>query len=83
MARWLLTSHDRAHADCFHVIHDFLSCMLGVRRVGVTVAAGALQRELLIRYHRGEMQVLDRKALEQRAWSCYASDCQSNGEVMA
>ena len=83
LARWLLMSQDRAHADHFHVTHDFLSYMLGVRRVGVTMAAGVLQRELLIRYRRGDMQVLDRAALELRACSCYATDCQNYREVMA
>jgi len=82
LARWLLMSQDRAHTAQFHVTHDFLSYMLGVRRVGVTMAAGVLQREGLIRYRRGEMQVLDRSALERRACSCYATDCQSYREVM-
>ncbi len=74
MARWLLMSQDRAHADHFHVTHEFLAYMLGVRRVGITVAAGTLQRAGLIAYHRGEMQVLDRPGLEAAACSCYQSD---------
>lgn len=83
LARWLLMSQDRAHAEHFHVTHEFLACMLGVRRVGVTAAAGALQRRGLIRYHRGEVTVLDRMGLESVACSCYASDLATYREHMA
>jgi len=76
LARWLLMSQDRAHGDLFHVTHEFLACMLGVRRVGITVAAGALLRAGLITYHRGEVKVLDRAGLEAAACSCYADDHQ-------
>lgn len=82
LARWLLMSHDRAHLDHFHVTHEFMAMMLGVRRVGVTVAAGALQARGLIRYHRGELTVLDRPALEALACSCYGTDQSSYREHM-
>lgn len=74
LARWLLMSQDRAGGDQFHVTHELLAGMLGARRVGITVAAGRLQRQGLIHYHRGEMQVLDRHGLEAAACGCYGTD---------
>ena len=74
LARWLLMSADRAHGPQFHVTHEFLAGMLGVRRVGITVAATALQRAGFITYRRGEVTVLDRQGLEGAACSCYASE---------
>jgi CRP-like cAMP-binding protein len=83
LARWLLMSQDRAHADRFHVTHEFLAYMLGVRRVGITAAAGLLQREGLIEYHRGELAVLDRAGLEAAACGCYAADRLAYAEQLA
>lgn len=74
LARRLLMSQDRACADILYVTHEDLAQMLGIRRVGVTIAAGELQRSGLIAYHRGELQILDRIGLQVRACSCYASD---------
>lgn len=82
LARWLLMSHDRAHCDSFHVTHEFLAYMLGMRRVGITAAASALQRSGLIEYHRGELTVLDRRGLEAAACSCYAADRQTYAELL-
>jgi len=74
LARWLLMSQDRALSDVFQLTHEFLAYMLGVRRVGVTVAASKLARLHLIAYERGEMTIIDRAGLELAACSCYASD---------
>ncbi len=74
LARWLLMSQDRSQASSFHVTQEFLAYMLGVRRVGITAAAGGFQKEGLIEYSRGEMTVLDRKGLEAAACGCYAAD---------
>lgn len=68
---WLLMTHDRVEGDEFHLTHEFLSEMLGARRAGVTVIAGALQRRGLISYHRGRVTVLDRRGLEKAACECY------------
>jgi CRP-like cAMP-binding protein len=75
LARWLLMSQDRAQHDQFRVTHEILAYMLGVRRVGITTAAGALQRAGLIEYRRGLLTVRDRAGLEGAACSCYAADC--------
>ena len=82
LARWLLMTQDRAQAESFRVTHEFLAYMLGVRRVGVTTAAVALQRLGVIEYHRGDMTVTNRRGLEAASCSCYAENKRAYAEIM-
>jgi CRP-like cAMP-binding protein len=72
LARWLLMTRDRMRSTEFRLTQEFLSHMLGVRRVGVTNAARALQDRKLIDYSRGKIVILDDKGLEAAACECYA-----------
>ena len=74
LARWLLMTQDRVHSGAFNVTQEFLALMLGVRRVGVTRAAGSLQQLGLIHYSRGKITVLDRRGLKAAACACYGAD---------
>ena len=71
LARWLLMAHDRTDGNEFAMTHEFLSMMLGVRRAGVTVAAGALQKAGYIRYEQGHIRVMDLAGLESAACECH------------
>lgn len=71
LARWLLMTRDRVRLDQFRLTQELLGCMLGVLRVAVTKAAGALQKRKLIGYHRGQISILDGDGLEAAACRCY------------
>ncbi|MEW6495917.1 MAG: Crp/Fnr family transcriptional regulator [Cyanobacteriota bacterium] len=71
LCRWLLMSSDGVDSEKLSLTHEFLSMMLGVRRAGVSEAASQLQSKGLIRYQRGNIQILDRKNLETSACECY------------
>jgi CRP-like cAMP-binding protein len=72
LCRWLLLSLDRLPGNKLVMTQELIANMLGVRREGVTEAAGKLQDEGLIEYSRGKITVVDRAKLEKRVCECYA-----------
>ena len=73
LARWLLMSQDRIGGDVIPLTQEFLAHMLGTRRASVTLAAGMLQKAGLITYSRGEVNIENRKELEDASCECYAA----------
>jgi CRP-like cAMP-binding protein len=71
LCRWLLLSHDRVKADELIMTQELIADMLGVRREGVTVAAGRLQDDGAISYVRGHIKILNRAKLEEKVCECY------------
>jgi CRP-like cAMP-binding protein len=71
LARWLLTVSDRLESEEFPLTQEFIAQMLGVRRSGVTVAASSLSRAGMIRYQRGQINILNREDLEATSCECY------------
>jgi CRP-like cAMP-binding protein len=82
LARWLLTSADRMESELLLLTQQFLSQMLGVQRSTVTVAAGELQRQGLISYSRGRIQILDRPGLIAKTCECYGIINQSYNRLI-
>ena len=73
LARWFLMVRDRIENDTFYLTQEFLAVMLGSRRTTVTAAAGALQRQGLIRYSRGRIHIVDPAGLQKEACECYST----------
>lgn len=71
LCRWLLMSRDRLASSEIHLTHELIANMLGVRREGVTQAAGKLQAKGLIQYSRGKIHILDREGMEKEVCECY------------
>ena len=82
LARWLLMTEDRVHSTKFHLTHELLANILGVRRVSVTNVAGSLQRKKLISYSRGDITILDRNGLEAASCGCYQSDKETYSHLL-
>jgi hypothetical protein len=81
-ARWILMSQDRIGKDTFPLTHEFLATMLGSRRSGVTIAAAMLQKAGFIRYHRGQVTVLDRVGLKETTCECYEVAARQFGDAL-
>lgn len=82
-ARWLLMSEDRVGRNHFDLTQEFLAEMLGVRRPGVTVAMGTLEKAGLISHGRGRIAVTDRPGLEKVACECYRVIKERQGEILS
>jgi len=82
MCRWLLETAHRKGADSFGLTQEFLSDMLGVRRQSVNLTARILQQVNLIKYHRGELTILDRSGLEEASCECFRVTSQMYERMM-
>ena len=82
LARWMLMTLDRTKGKDLQLTQDFLSQMLGVRRVGITLAASALKAAKLISYQRGAISILNRSGLESVACACYEIDRRTYRRVL-
>lgn len=83
LCRWLLLTADRVSTRELVMTQDLVASMIGVRREGITVAAGKLQSAGVISYRRGHITVLDRKGLESRVCECYSVDKREQGRLLS
>jgi CRP-like cAMP-binding protein len=83
LCRWLLLTLDRLPSNELTITQELIASMLGVRREGVTEAAGKLQKDGLIVYSRGHIRVLDRPGLEERVCECYQVVCSESNRLLA
>lgn len=82
LARWLLMVQDRT-GDEIAITQELLGMMLGVRRAGITIAAGLLQRAGVIRYAHGKLRITDRAGLESCACECYMAGRRRSREILS
>jgi len=81
LARWFLMTQDRLDSESLPITHDFLATMLGTGRPSVSLAAGILQKEQIVKCTRGAVKILNRKKLEDSACECYRILQQYNGDL--
>jgi CRP-like cAMP-binding protein len=82
LARWLLLAHDRMGKEEFPLTQEFVAMMLGASRPTVTLVAGTLQKAGLIRYHRGQLTIVDRERLEAASCECYRATTEMLDKVI-
>lgn len=82
LARWLLMGHDRSNTECLALTHAALALMLGVRRSAVTLAARQLQSENMIRYRRGQIEILSHSGLKALCCNCYQAELDSYSALL-
>ena len=82
LTRQLLMARDRSQSNRIALTHASLATLLGVRRAGVTLAASALRSRGMVRYTRGDIQMLDVAALRATACCCYAADRRTYARVL-
>lgn len=82
LSRWLLICHDRLNTPVMPITQEYLAIMLGLQRTTVSAAAGVLRGEGLIRYTRGQLEILDRDALKARSCECYGAVLRMSDQLL-